>query len=177
MNQLQMQVMNMQEKLVGIFSCKRGGWNHRHDTTRTDVYSWRSAAQLNHHAIFGSQQNIFLLIGNSQQNIKKNISKKWMRWDQSIPYSYLVETSVYSSPHHLSPNVACNQCISCYHLEHRHWFQGMEKFVCFWQKLQEKHERHTPSNVAIFGWIIPEPFAIPPTLTVLPPTWRIYQLL
>jgi hypothetical protein len=38
-------------------------------------------------------------------------------------------------------------------------------------KLQEIHvERHTPSMVAIFGWIIPEPFAMPPTLTLLPPT-------
>lgn len=34
---------------------------------------------------------------------------------------------------------------------------------------------HTPSMVAIFGWIIPEPFAIPPTLMRVCPTCPINQ--
>lgn len=33
----------------------------------------------------------------------------------------------------------------------------------------------TPSMVAIFGWIIPEPFAIPPTLTFVPPTCKFHR--
>lgn len=43
-------------------------------------------------------------------------------------------------------------------------------------QIRKKHQvRHTPSMVAIFGWIIPEPFAIPPTLTLVPPTWPIHN--
>lgn len=102
---------------------------------------------------------------------------KWLGIKQDIPYSYLVKTSVYSSLHHCSPNITCNQGIGCYYLEHRNHYQVKEQHVYFPQILQEKQkERHTPSMVAIFGWIIPEPFAIPPTLTVLAPTCGIYQV-
>lgn len=31
--------------------------------------------------------------------------------------------------------------------------------------------------VAIFGWIIPEPFAIPPTFIVVPPTYVTQEIL
>ena len=42
----------------------------------------------------------------------------------------------------------------------------LNDYVGLWPIAKE----HTPSIVAMFGWIIPEPFAIPPTRIVVPPT-------
>lgn len=83
----------------------------------------------------------------------------------------MVKTSIDWRPDHLPPNITSYWCISCQHLEKQFVYETCS-FLPLNHQLQITKLYSTPSIVAIFGWIIPEPFAIPPILILAPPIFK-----
>ena len=91
--------------------------------------------------------------------------------NNGLTYSYLIKASVYSNLNQFSPNVTGNHSISSNYLDQISFITNYNFIISFWKAAREKHQKIlTPSIVAMLGWIIPEPFAIPPMVMVFPPT-------